>query len=76
LHQIRLQGQALGAIKASLGVTDIPGSEKPNEDWWAFCLDQLGNALQFNLRTGDPPEVSRHDDQERQAWVKAIYDYQ
>lgn len=48
----------------------IPESHGVKDDLWAYCLDQLGNARRFNLRTGDPPEISRHDaPPEEWAWV-------
>ncbi|HVC42678.1 MAG TPA: hypothetical protein VND54_11935 [Candidatus Saccharimonadales bacterium] len=50
----------------------IPTRRGLKDDLWAYCLDQLGNALRFNLRTGDPPEISRHDaTPEEWAWVIA-----
>ena len=62
--------------RGAKGVTDIPGAERPmaNEDLWAYCLDQLGNALKFNLRTGDPPEVSRSSDLQRPTWVTSAFE--
>ena len=45
--------------RGASGVTDIPGEERPRGDQnlLAFCLDQLGNALMFNLRTVRPPRT-------------------
>ena len=61
--------------RGAASVPDIPGSDKDGEDLWAYSLDQLGNALKFNLRTGDPPELSRREDDPRKRWVSAIYDF-
>lgn len=33
-------------------------SPKDKQDLAAYCLDQLGNPLRFNLRTGEPPHGS------------------
>jgi len=55
-------------------VTDIPGSEHPMADLLAICLDQLGNALMFNLRTGNPPVLSRPSDPDRPTWATAASD--
>jgi hypothetical protein len=33
--------------------------EQPPEDICAYCVDQLGNALRFRLRTGEPTQVWR-----------------
>lgn len=62
--------------QGAASVSDLPGGERPmaNEDLWAYCLDQLGNALKFNLRTGDPPDISRSSDPQRPAWVTAAFD--
>jgi len=57
--------------RGAAGVSDIPGG--PADGLLAFCLDQLGNALQFNLRTGDPPQVSRPSDTQRPAWATAPF---
>ncbi len=63
----------LDSQRGASGVKDIPGGERPTADQnlLAICLDQVGNALYFNLRTGDPPVLSRPSDPERPAWATA-----
>ncbi len=68
----------LGGNSSRLGTPDmsnISGEYSPDEDFWAYRLDQLGNALRFNLRTGGPPLVSLPADAQRLPWVAAIEDF-
>lgn len=69
-------GLLLDRQRGASGVSDIPGGERPtaDENLSVICLDQLGNALRFNLRTGDPPELSRPNDPQRPTWATAAFD--
>jgi hypothetical protein len=64
----------LSGMQTAAGVSGIPGGETTNQDLFVICLDQLGNTLLFNMRTGDPPGLSRPSDQERPAWATASFD--
>jgi hypothetical protein len=35
---------------------------RPDTNLFAYCIDQLGNHLRFNLRTAEAPDVWRHDE--------------
>lgn len=57
--------------RGAAGVRDYVVSETSPHDLAAYCLDQLGNRLRFNLRTGDPPEIWRASDQPPE-WSEAF----
>lgn len=61
--------------RGATGEHDIPGNDASPNDLWAYCLDQLGNTIQFNLRTGDPPVMSRPADVNRPSWIVVIDGY-
>lgn len=52
----------LSKQRGATGVSDYIVSAGSPHDLVAFCLDQLGNRLRFNLRTGDPPAIWRASD--------------
>jgi hypothetical protein len=57
--------------RPQLNPQHMPRSAAPSENLWAYCVDQLGNALRFDLRSGDPPAISRPTDDDRPMWADA-----
>ena len=55
---LQLTGQRL----ANEVPAEVVGFHQP-ENFIAYCLDQLGNRLRFNLRTGEPPKVWPSNDE-------------
>lgn len=47
---------------------EVVGLYEP-DNFIAYCLDQLGNWLRFNLRTGEPPKVWREDRERPPEWA-------
>lgn len=50
---------------------EIVSAAEPSTELVAYCVDQLGNRLRFNLRTEDPPRTSPRDDAEPPRWLEA-----
>jgi len=62
---------ALSNQRGATGARDYVVSSTTPYDLAAYCLDQLGNRLRFNLRTGEPPELWRGDDPPPE-WAEAF----
>ncbi len=64
-----LTGQVGAAARSVKGVL---GSERTDQDQWAYCIDQLGNMLAFNLRTGEPPLRAHSEEIYDIEWSAAV----